>query len=307
VTTRFSRLETVIRRAPLGLRFLDLARAAPVADGLLVSARRLGSARPAAYAQRSPLSGVYGFRSLPGLRPYEAGEAPAIDWSGSPPDFGSPPDPGPLSAEDLADPNALRRLLGAGQPPLPANFVVRVEDLFGRFIPEVLTLWLPRTHLIEVPLFSSAARPAPPGLGVVRGDVEHQDRGGPASWAFLTASLDGAVYAAVADGEGRFQLFLPYSGALPPLAGSPPHGSGSIDQLTWPVTIQVFYEPNEQQPVEGLRTEDPPDVRSILGQSLAKVYSTPTTFADSIVRSIRLGAELIVKTETLSQLLVDPA
>jgi hypothetical protein len=292
--------ERVIRRAPLGLRFLDLARGTPVTHALSVTARPVGATRPVVLAERSPLSGIFGFRALPGLRAYEVGERPATDWCGSPPDVG----PTPLDA--LAEPDTLRELVGAGAPVSPVNFAVRVVDRLGRFLGLSLALCLPRERLLEAPLFSAPSRPVLPGQGVVRGQIVRRAGGGPASWAFVTAGTEDGTYAAVADARGMFVLFVPYASALPPLLGSPPHGTGPIDQLTWPLIVQVFYEPAVQRPVPGLGAEDPPDIRSIFEQRLAIVFDTVVASGPSVVRPIRLGEELVVATEGDARLLVDP-
>lgn len=269
--------ETVLRKAPLGLRFLDLARAAYVTDGLEVTAWPLAGERPCQLAVRSRLSGIYGFRSLPGLRPYEVGERPAGDWCS-----------------------------GDAAP----NFVVFVEDRLGRFLPQALRMCLPKEHLVEVPLFSAPARSPLPGLAVVRGELRNRLSQQPAGWAMVTASIDeGATYVAVADARGVFTLFIPYAGALPPLQGSPPHGSGGLAQLTWPLVIQVFYRPSQQSMVAGLNL---PDMRSILNQDRAEVYDTLNVHGPTLTRTIRFGQDLTVMTDGLapphqSRLLVDPA
>ncbi|MCS6844227.1 MAG: hypothetical protein NZ528_07890 [Caldilineales bacterium] len=271
-------LETVLRRAPLGLRFVDLARAAYVTDGLEVAAWAMGGGKPGRPAVRSPLSGVYGFRTLPGLRPYEVGERPAGDWCPS---------------ADAAP-----------------NFVVYVEDRLGRFLPQVLSLCLPREHLVEVPLFSAPARAPLPGMAVVRGEL--WDRAGqrPAGWAMVTASVaEGASYVAIADARGMFVLFVPYASALPPLSGSPPPSSGGVDQLAWPVVVRVFYQPAQQEVVPGANL---PHIRSILEQDRAEVYDTAAVHGPSITRTLRFGQDLVVTTEGLapphrSRLLVEAA
>jgi hypothetical protein len=79
---RFLQLETVIRRAPLGMRFVDIIRDVTVSDSLLVQAWQYGTTGLKQIALTSPVSGVYGFRSLPGLARYEVGERPASDWCG---------------------------------------------------------------------------------------------------------------------------------------------------------------------------------------------------------------------------------
>ena len=298
---RFFKLETVIRRAPLGMRFLDLVRGVSVTDGLVVSAWRIGTSGPRQIAFTSPLSGVYGFRTLPGFRLFEVGERPASDWCASPPDVGEP------TADELTSLDTLQGLLRAEEsPPAGANFIVYVEDGQGRFLPQLMQMCLPKERLVEVPLFSSPARLAPAGLGVVHGELTI--RGSQplksASWALVAVSLDSHTYVGVADARGMFILFVPYASALPPLEGSPPHGSGNIDQLAWPLTISVFYQPSSQQFVPDL---EPPDTLSILEQRRATVYDGVGVPGSNLVRSIRFGADLVVATVGQSQLLVDAA
>ncbi|MFL5626851.1 MAG: hypothetical protein ACJ788_14805 [Ktedonobacteraceae bacterium] len=303
---RFFQLETVIRRAPLGLRFLDLVRGVTVNDGLVVMAWALGTragARPAPTALRSPLSGVYGFRSLPGLRRFEMAERPASDWCGSPPQ-GSPPEP---TAVELTDLDTLRGLyLATEESPPRANFIISVEDRMERFLPQTLLMCLPKERLIEVPLLSSPARLAPAGLGVVRGEVIRQQDAQPAAWALVTVSPDNGVtdYVAITDARGMFTLFVPYANPLPSLQGSPPHGSGTLDQLTWPLTIRVFYQPSRQRFVPGL---DPPDMLSILEQAVAEIYDQIGVHSSTLMRPLRFGVDVVITTVYQSQLLLDPA
>ncbi len=304
---RFFQLEKVIGRAPLGIRFLDLVRGVSVNDGLVVMAWSPGSTAATASrltAIRSPLSGIYGFHTLPGLRRFEVGEAPASLWCGSPP-AGSPPE---STAEELSDLGTLRGLAIANEDesPLSVNFIVYVEDRQERFLPQTLMMCLPKEHLVEVPLFSGPARLAPAGLGAVRGQVIRRSDGEPAAWALVTASPDNDVtdYVAITDARGMFTLFVPYASALPPLQGSPPHGSSTLDQLTWPLTVRVFYQPSRQRFVPGL---DPPDIRSILEQAGAQVYDQLGSSGLSLIRPLRFGEDLVIATIYSSQLLIDPA
>lgn len=305
---QFKPLETTIRRAPLGLAFLDLARATTVTGGLEVRTWQLGSRGPIKIGSRSPLSGIYGFRSLPGLRPFEIGERAASDWCPSPPDS-SPP----VAADDLPD---MGDLLQDGRPP---NFVVMVEDRDGRFLPMVMLMCLPKERLIEVPLFSGPARPTPAGQAVLRGQVWDRQAGAPAAWALIAAQTEtdngpAPSYAGLADEKGIFALFMPYANPPAPPVGSPPHGTVDIDELTWTVIIEVYYEPNRLQPLarpEGVRGPLPPDIRSILYQQPALVFDQPGTSGATLARALRFGQELIVSTQDLlppqqSRLLVDP-
>jgi hypothetical protein len=300
---RFFKLETVTLRAPLGLRFLDLVRGVSVNDGLVVTAWAAGTTEPKLTALRSPLSGVYGFRNLTGLRAFEMDEQPASDWCGSPPE-GSPPEP---TAEELTDLDTLRGLyIAAEESPPRANFIVSVEDRMERFLPQTLMMCLPKERLIEVPLLSSPARLAPAGLGVVRGEVIRQQDGQPAAWALVSASPDNGVtdYVAITDERGMFTVFVPYASPLPSLQGSPPHGSGTIDQLTWPLTIRVFYQPSRQRFVPNLA---PPDMQSLLEQAGAEIYDQIGVHGSTLMRPLRFGVDLVVTTVYQSQLLVDPA
>jgi hypothetical protein len=291
-------LETLVRRAPLGLRCLDLARGTPVVDGLAVSARPLGGQGPPLTALRSPVSGVYGFRTLPGLRRYERDERPATDWCASPPDVGEP------TAEELADLGTLQALVDADAGGPSANFAITIEDALGRFLPQAFLLCVPKEHLIEVPLFSAPARGGVSGMAAVRGEVWEWSRQQPAAWAVVTASpAPAATYVAIADARGMFALFVPYASALPPLVGSPPHGSVAVDQLAWPLTVQVLYQPASQHTVPGL---EPPDSRSILEQPGAVVYDALGLGGAAIVRQLRLGEDLVVTTAGQARLLVDP-
>ena len=294
---QFFALEQVTRRAPLGMRFLDIVRGVNLTDGLLVTAWPVGAgmmtARQAAY--RSPLSGIYGFRSLPGLESFERGQRPATDWCASPPDVGQP------TVSDLASLGTLQTLINADEGVSAANFIVYVQDSMERFLPQVLLMCLPKEKLIEVPLFSAPSRIGPAGFGAVRGEVWVLQDSLPASWAMITASLDAVTtYVTIADARGMFTLFVPYASALPALTGSPPHGSGTIDQLTWALTIQVFHQVLPDVPGAGL-----PDIRSILGQTQAKIYdSSLTTSVASLTRSIRFGQDVVVATSGQSRVYI---
>lgn len=281
---RFFKLDTVIRRAPLGLRFLDLVRAVSVNDGLVVSARRFGTAGPRQQALCSPLSGVYSFRTLSGLGRFEVGERPASDWCAPPPDVGEP------GAEDLTDINTLLGLLEADEsPPAKANFIISVEDQMERFLPQVLLMCLPRETLVEVPLFSSPARLAPAGLGVVRGELARHDTQPPqpAKWALVTVGTpDKHTYIGVADARGMFTLFIPYA------------------PLTVQLSIEVHYQPAKQNVVSEF---EPPDILSIMEQGNARIYDAVDSPYPTITRFIGFGEGLVVKTKNQSQLFVDPA
>jgi hypothetical protein len=300
---RFFKLESVRRRAPLGLRFLDLARGVSVNDGLVVTARPLGASGPRQQAFRSPVSGIYGFSTLPPLGPSTADEQPA-----------GRTDTAQTAGEDLTSTQQLHDWLRADEgPAAQANYCISVRDQRERFLPLALLMSLPREQLVEVPLFSAPARPSPVGAASVRGEVALHGFSPlqPASWSLVIATLNGKKYVGVTDARGMFTLFVPSISALPPLSGSPPRGNEGIDQLTWPLTIEVLYQAKQStSPLE------PPDILSILEQSNARIYDrADTSPVSSITRSMRFGEDLEVKTlvseqsqlQQLSQLFIEPA
>lgn len=300
---QFFALEQVKQRTPLGMRFLDMVRGVTITDGLLVTAWPVhaGGASSRQTAYRSPLSGIYGFRSLPGLEEFERGQRPATDWCASPPGVGQP------ALGDLASLGTLQTLIYADEGVSAANFIVYVQDSMQRFLPQILLMCLPKEELIEVPLFSAPSRIGPAGFGAVRGEVWLLQDSSPASWALITASLEAmTTYVTIADARGMFTLLVPYASALPTLTGSPPHGSGTIDQLTWTLTIQVFYQvlPNIQI-FPGVPGAGLPDMRSILGQTQVMIYdSSLTTSVASLTRSIRFGQDVVVATSGQSRVYI---
>jgi hypothetical protein len=263
----FVSLETIVKRSPLGLRFRDMTRDVPVTNGLVVQAQPRGATQPRLLAVRSPVSGIYGFHTLPGLRDYEWGRRPASDWCTN------------------------------GGSPAEANFVLSIADTQQRFLPQVLLVCLPREQVAEVPLYTSPTRPAPGGYAVIRGEIWDQSAGAPARWAMLTANPGG--YATVANAKGLFALYIPY----PPLADAPGFGSVPLPQLEWSFTFAVQYAPGTHVTVlEG----QPPTTASIVEQAAATVFDTQATSGSSLSRSIPYGRELVVSTEGGPRLLVEP-
>jgi hypothetical protein len=126
-------LEIITYRGALALQFSDIVTGQAVTNGLRVRAWRFdptdpGLARRADQAEKSPNSGIYGFRSLPGLERYQIGDT--------------------IPAESL-------------------SFMIMIEDLLGRFLPQTrrydLPLPIPAVQL--VPLL----RPKPAHANRLRG------------------------------------------------------------------------------------------------------------------------------------------
>jgi hypothetical protein len=240
-------LETTSYHAPLALRGIDATSGAEVGDGLVAVAWPQGDPGSARTAVRSPVSTLLGFGMLPGLHSQEL---------------------------VLAQPGATPS--GPAVSPLP--FVVTVTDTLGRFLPEAMVIEAPVTAPVDVTLYSTPARPRPPGWATVYGEVQVHLDATPAGWAFLDITDGTAAYRywTVADQAGRFLFYLPYPEALPPLAGSPPV-SGGIGQVTWTLTVNVWYEPSELRWPANPAPTGPPDIYKVRAQKQARIATAGGT------------------------------
>ncbi len=266
----FTLLEPIIKHAPLGMRFYDLAYSMNVTDGLNVTARPYGKPLPVLPAAHSPVSGIYGFYTLPGFRKYE---------------FENEKDPFTDFCVDDSLP----------------NWVISVEDTLGRFLPQVMPMCLPKKNLLVVPMYSNPARPSVAGYATVRGELWDETNNKPASWAVVsTQYTPGVVYSTVADGRGMFVLFLPY----------PKPSNGTLLTLQqWPLSFKIHYEPNAQrwlgQPepetltgetVEAAKQRTPPDSNTLLQQTEAGIFDIAAGANPTLTSSLRYRTDLVLKT-----------
>jgi hypothetical protein len=221
-------LDRVIRPAPIGLRFRDVATGGFVGAGLRVTVTSVRNPSRRATLEVNGKAVWYAHR-FPGFSDEALG---GPDW------------------EDLRQP-----------------CLVEVDDALGRFLPLRIILDLPQRGLIDwpgwgdlpqdlllplandesppaispdaLPLFSSPGRTAPMPLAEVRCQLLRDD-GGPAAWALLTASHGGEVRAiGQADAEGRAVLFFPYpERPRPSLATSPP----AITDFRWSIELAAYWD-----------------------------------------------------------------
>jgi hypothetical protein len=221
-------LDRVVRPAPIGLRFRDVATGGFVGEGLRVT---VTSVRNPARTATLDVNGkaVWYAHRFPGFSDTELANSP--DW------------------ETLRQP-----------------CLVEVDDRLGRFLPLRIILDLPHRGLIDwpgwgdlpqdllvplandasppaispdaLPLFSSAGRIAPMPLAEIRCQLLRDD-GGPAAWALLTATHAGLVRAiGQADAEGRAVLFFAYpERPRPSLATSPP----AITDFRWSIELAAYW------------------------------------------------------------------
>lgn len=296
----FQPLETVRRVVPLGLRCIDVMTQQPVFDGLSVKAApTYGSYKSVpAFVNRS---GIFAFQGLPGLHDFEYG----------------------ADASLLADPPVV-------SPARRKEFAIRIEDTQHRFLSVGLILTLPRREVLPALLFSAPNRARVPGFAVIRGEIKDATLTGslrPASFARIEAQYEltnpPTIYAAIADARGQFALFLPPPNPFKPPAGVPvtsPNTSGrqTLSQLSWPITIQFFYQPQRQkficanargqiEIVEGEpeRVSAPtseeryclPELASLLMQSAAGVFaSTSAPAVETLQAEIMFGQDVVLRT-----------
>ena len=224
-------LEWTERIAPLGMRFVDAATGATVAEGLEVWAAR-GQVRTRALANRT---GAYSFARL----------APVPDLPAAAPD---------------ADAAALDRADDAfwASPPVVDEFTFEFDDALGRYLPGSFTIdaphaglaWLPCQSppapdaLPAIPLYAAPARVPPSGFGVVRARLWDHDADLPAAWAVLEAAAPPAPATSrgVAGPDGDVVVLVPYP-EPPVLGGSPPGGAQlPVSAQRWALELTMRYD-----------------------------------------------------------------
>lgn len=235
-------LEQVAVFTVLGILFWDQTLDRPVTDGLMVTAQLQNSSYPVVTAFRTA-SGAYAFQGLPGLHDVEYPSSGSI----------------------------------AASPPKSLTFVITVADTEQRFLPALFAVELPLSYgglflsqgigspaadNAHAYLFSAPTRAGAPGVSVVRADLWDRDRDRPAAYAALQLSIDGQSWTGIADDQGRVQLQFPSPLLRSLNLGSPPgRGQGAPSSVTWPISVEVLYEPSQLRfPLAGL-----PDVPSPWG------------------------------------------
>jgi hypothetical protein len=278
-------LEAVTRTALLGVRFWDRVTGHAVSGGLQVVE---GASGRRALPNRS---GVFVLPELPGLRASEFGVGDDVFWA---------------------------------SPPAASTIEFTVVDGLGRFLPFAFTADVPFRGLFAedcglvasppdaalggVPLFSAPSRTAPAGVAAVRADLWDVAADAPAAWAVLEVSAGaGPVHRGVADAFGRTMVLLPYP--EPPWHGSsPPPGSRSLSDQTWPLTLAVRYGPAQGSPP----LPDPalgavPDLCAVLTQPIGTLLAVDSPITALGPQILTFGRELVLRTPDQSVLHVLPA
>lgn len=263
--------EKIIRRAPLAVRCIDTVRRQPVSDDLHVEVYPRNNLTEPIVAQQSPISGIFGVRTLPELRDYVHGEEDADHYCT------------PKPPEDEHE---------------EANFVALIKDKQQRFLPATLLLCLPKTDILTVDLHSSPARTPIAGMASVYGELWDDSTDAPASWAVVRVTPpNNKKMRAIADERGMFHLMLPHPA---------PKNSSVLHEMKWDITCEVFYAPKGRQYAS---PRLPPDMRWILNQDQANIHDNADGNGDgeqTIQRSLQYQTPLVLRTKGENRLKIEP-
>jgi hypothetical protein len=280
-------LERLTRVAPFGVHFWDAVSNRTVSDDLSVSAC-LPDNSSRQFALTPNRSGVYVLHHAPGLETFERAAGDEVFWQNLPP---------------------------------PRPFVIEVSDLQRRFLPMAFTVALPIRGIVGwqdanasprgamqpgLPLYSAPTRAVPGGMAVVRADLWDVQNDRPAAWAMVeTQSEEQPPMRAMADEKGRVAVIFPYPEPLPgslssPLGSPPGGGPKLLTEQTWSLRLRVFYSP--RTPIAGV-----PALEDVLNQAPATAVDVVSPPVPLLEVRLAFGKELIVKSQSRSELLVIPA
>jgi hypothetical protein len=294
----FKPLDHLRMVAPLGLRFWDRVTEGAVSDGLVVTAYPLGQPESGRRVQaRVNYSGVFVFQHLPGMRRVEQGEGDAAYWQ---------------------------------SPPATRSFIIEVIDLERRFQSFLLDAELPHRDLFEVecgmvlspplsvpatvPLFSTASRPVPGAMAVLRADLWDSLAEKPAAWATLTARVPGGrPVTGMADEQGRLALFFPYPEPEDLLPDSPLVTGTSLLQQQWTIQLEAAYDrllPVGFTQTGGIALQE---LCAVVSQSAATLWADASPAEPLTEATLSYGQEIILRSQSTtdstppSVLLITPA
>lgn len=284
-------LERLSIVCPLGVRFRDEATGAYIADSLSVVVYPASQPELRTSGVTNS-SSVFVFRNLPGLREIENGSGDSAYWSAQTPRF---------------------------------DFVLEVRDRSGRYLPFRMAIQLPQRRILSIeltsplsspltmqtgreegslPLFSSPARSAIDGMGVLRAALIDAGTQMPAAWALVEARAgEQRLVTGLADREGRVMLPLFYPKPVITL-GSPGTSNIPLTQQTWAVDFTVRYRRREPAP-------EIPDLVDVLTQPAATAWEQTSPLTQWTRATLQFGRELRLATASggagTTTLLITPA
>lgn len=277
-------LEQIRITTPLGIRFWDAVREVQVRDGLLVTARPEENPNARAIEAFRTGRGIYAFQQMPGLRDFENGTISAFT-----------------------------------SPPLLQNFIVSATDQQNRFMPTLFRVELPLLYRglfrpageLSPPdedaatrfyLFSAPTRNAPPGIAIIRGQLQNEENGRPAAFALLELAAGGQSWFGLADVNGSVAVMFPYPEFQQTMMESPVQLA--VNQQ-WPMVVRIYFQPEMLDFPAG---EMVPLLNSIRNQGQGQIrplMAEPP--ADEMAIQLTYEEPLILRTDTLSNLVVLPA
>ncbi len=275
-------LERVRITTPLGLRFRDMVTNKQVCSGLSVNARSEDNPRQIVTAQQTS-SGGYAFHHLPGLREFE------------------------YSNEDLhADQFEMD----------PLQYIIRVDDLQGRYMPVAFRVSAPRMGLVPngegnasppglsaYDLFPLPVRSAPGGYAEVRADLKDNASGLSAAHAVLEVQVNGKSYFGLSGRDGKVIVMFPYPPVEVAKEGSPVlfDTLTALSEQEWSIHIRVRYEPGSLKSFDGIKE---PDLRTILKQGHGFLYDGSPGEVTELSATLTYAQPLVLRTNGKSELMI---
>ena len=271
MSTQVLILEQFTYTAPLGVRFWDVAAAAPAESGLVVEAY------PDLFPEQRTTAivghtGVYSFPLLPGLRNVAFGAGDDKFWSANPPSI-----PYTIEVQDPED--RYLSYLFSTLLPVRGLFGLWASPLFVALTPD--PTWLP--------LFSTPSRQLPNSNAFVRAQLQDDFSKVAASGAIVTVQATGLpLCAGLSDERGMVMVSQPYPEPVGNLVTSPLSAPNLVQQ-SWTVEVAVFYN-------EG-KTHDPfPDLHQILQQNAAFVWRDSAHTATVDQFTLQYGKDLVLRS-----------
>ncbi len=284
-------LERISRYTPLGIRFWDPAAAAPVVDGIVVTA--MPPDRPdLSIKAETTASGIFAFHHLPGMRSLVVSD----------PDL-------PAGAHPFTS-----------SPLFSGRFMVSVRDRLNRFQPCLFSIDLPYQGIYptrstaSLPgfyLFSAPTRSRTANLMVVRAQIVkrvNSDVSERAAFAVMEVQPPtGPVWPGIADENGSIAVFMPLPiFSPPPHQTSPPSPPSSPSRsIGWDITVRVRCASPPLDTVQGFGV---PLLQDTLNQPSARVYTdfdAPGQPMAEVLTRLVLGRALVVQTAGRSELWIE--
>jgi hypothetical protein len=146
-----------------------------------------------------------------------------------------------------------------------------------------------------VPVFSTATRPVPPAMAVVRADLRDAVDGGPVAWALVEVAAGGVTLGQGVSGpSGAVVIVFPYP--EPPRLAVPSLPNPS-ETPAWDVELRVFHAADTAAAAR-------PDLCAVLAQPPARLLSRTTPVEELGPLTLTLGEALIARSADSSTVAV---